>query len=199
MLNIIRRAAASLLALLSFTSLPAAAQVDPFLGEIRCFAFNFAPKGWAPLNGQLLSISQNTALFALLGTQFGGNGTNNFALPDMRSRSLVDMGQGPGLSSYAMGQTSGAETASLNVANMPAHTHMVAPLGSNNDANSVSPSGKVPAAKARTTLYTDPLNVVSMAGTQTSSTGGGQAFDIRSPTLTVNCAIALSGIFPSQN
>ena len=98
---------------------------EPFLGEIRMFGFGFAPQGWAPCNGQLLPISQNTALFSLLGTTYGGDGRTTFALPDMRSRVPVCQGQGPGLSSYAEGQAGGAETVTLAATQMPGHTHPV--------------------------------------------------------------------------
>ena len=178
---------------------PAFAQVEPFLGQIMCGAWNFAPRGWAMANGQILPIAQNTALFSLLGTQYGGNGTTNFALPDLRGRAMTHLGQGPGLSDYQIGQTGGTETNTLLASQMPAHAHSYAPPASNNDANSVSPAGKVPAAKARTTLYTDPTNLVAEAAGLTSSTGGGQAINNLQPYLTLNCVIALQGIFPSRN
>src|SRR6478736_3565120 len=96
---------------------------DQFLAEIRIFGFNFAPTGWALCNGQLLPISQNTALFSLLGTTYGGNGTSNFALPNLQDRMAVGAGQGPGLSNYTLGQTGGTNTATLSVATMPSHNH----------------------------------------------------------------------------
>ena len=178
---------------------PVSAQADPFLGQIMCGAWNFAPRGWALANGQLLPINQNQALFSLLGTQYGGDGTTNFALPDLRGRSMVHFGQGPGLSDYSQGQVSGSETNTLVAAQMPAHSHTVAPLASNNDATSVSPAGKVPAAKARTTLYADPTNTVAQAVSVTSAAGGGQPVNNLQPYLTLNCVIALQGIFPSRN
>ena len=178
---------------------PASAQAEPFLGQIMCGAWNFAPRGWAMANGQILPIAQNTALFSLLGTQYGGNGNTNFALPDLRGRAMTHFGQGPGLSVYEVGQTGGTETNTLLASQLPAHAHSYAPPASNNDANSVSPAGKVPAAKARTTLYTDPTNLVAEAAGLTSSTGGGQAINNLQPYLTLNCVIALQGIFPSRN
>ena len=178
---------------------PASAQAEPLFGQIMCGAWNFAPRGWAMANGQILPIAQNTALFSLLGTQYGGNGTTNFALPDLRGRAMTHFGQGPGLSVYEVGQTGGTETNTLLASQLPAHAHSYAPPASNNDANSVSPAGKVPAAKARTTLYTDPTNLVAEAAGLTSSTGGGQAINNLQPYLTLNCVIALQGIFPSRN
>src|SRR5450432_4246783 len=99
---------------------------EPFLGEIRAVAFTFAPRGWAECNGQLLSISQNTALFSLLGTFYGGNGTNNFALPDLRSRVAVHAGQGAGLSNYDVGERTGSETVTLIQTQLPPHSHSLA-------------------------------------------------------------------------
>jgi microcystin-dependent protein len=99
---------------------------QPFLGEIRMFGFNFPPRGWALCNGQILSIAQNTALFALLGTMYGGNGQTTFALPDLRSRVPLHMGQGPGLSSYTLGQAAGSESVTLTTPQLPSHNHPVA-------------------------------------------------------------------------
>ena len=173
---------------------------EAFLGEVRCFGFNFVPRGWAALDGTLLSISQNNALFALLGTQFGGDGRTTFALPDMRGRSLINVGQGPGMGlNTQVGETGGSETVALATSQLPPHSHLVAPLGSTNDANAVSPEGKVPAAKSRTTLYTDVGHTVAMAATTTSSVGSGQPVPTRSPYLALTCAMATQGIFPSRN
>src|SRR3984893_4324338 len=112
---------------------------EPFLGQIMLVGFNFAPQGWAFCNGQLLSISQNTALFSLLGTTYGGNGTTNFALPDLRGRAAVGFGQGPGLSNYDLGQSTGSEMVTLTVGQMPAHNHLVAANAAT--ATASSPSG----------------------------------------------------------
>src|SRR6266480_4308295 len=112
---------------------------EPFLGEIRTFGFNFAPRGWAQCNGQLLSISQNTALFSLLGTTYGGNGQTTFALPDLRSRVPIHQGQGPGLSQYSIGQSAGNESVTLNQSQMPAHIHPVAMPCNTDDPNAGSP------------------------------------------------------------
>jgi microcystin-dependent protein len=192
----------ALVALTAFTGLqavPVAAQAtEPFLGQIMCAGFNFAPNGWARLDGQLLSISQNTALFALLGTTYGGNGVSTFALPDMRGRTIISDGQGPGLSNHTVGEAAGQENTTLNTTNLPPHAHTFAPLGSTNDATSVSPAGKVASTKARTTLYADPSNIVPMQASSTGTTGGGLPFNNMQPYLTINCFIALQGVFPSR-
>lgn len=189
----------SLVLLSSLAATPAAAQSEPFIGQIMCAGFNFAPRGWALLNGQLLPIAQNTALFSLLGTNFGGDGRTTFALPDMRGRFITHMGAGPGLTARTIGETGGAEATNLTLAQLPPHTHTLAPRASNNDANSMSPAGMVPAAKARTTLYAAPGNTVSMAPSTTSSAGSGQPVPMMPPFLTVNCFIATQGIFPARD
>ena len=174
------------------------AQAEPFIGQIMCAGFNFAPKGWARLDGQLMSIAQNTALFSLLGTTYGGNGTTNFALPDMRGRALLHDGQGPGLTQHFEGAVEGSETVTLSNAQMPAHTHSVTPLGSSADATQVSPANGVPASKARTTLYAPGPGTIPMAPVTTSAAGANQPVSIMQPTLTVECFIAVEGIFPSR-
>ena len=176
----------------------AQAQSEPFLGQIMCAGFNFAPRGWARLDGQLMSIAQNTALFSLLGTTYGGNGTTNFALPDMRGRALLHDGQGPGLSQHFEGAAEGSETVTLSNAQMPAHTHSVTPLGSSGDATQVSPANGVPASKARTTLYAPGPGTIPMAPVTTSAAGANQPVSIMQPTLTVECFIAVEGVFPSR-
>lgn len=179
--------------------MPAAAQAtEPFLGQIMCAGFNFAPVGWARLDGQLLSIAQNTALFALLGTTYGGDGRTTFALPDMRGRAIISDGQGPGLTNHTIGEAGGQETTTLNVANLPPHSHTFAPLGSTNDATSISPAGKVASSKARTTLYADPANTVAMQASSTSVVGGGIPINNMQPYVTINCFMAMQGVFPSR-
>ncbi len=168
---------------------------EPFLGEIRLFGFNFAPSGWAMCNGQVLPINQNQALFALLGTQYGGNGTSNFALPDLRSRIPLHQGQGNGLSSYVIGSTIGAETVQLTQAQMPSHSHQA--HASNAKATSKNPSGLVPGHPPEDT-YAAPDGTIMNAGT-IAATGGSQPFDNRQPLLVLNFCIALQGIFPSRN
>ena len=168
---------------------------EPFLGEIRLFGFNFAPNGWAMCNGQLLPINQNQALFALLGTQYGGNGTSTFALPDLRSRLPLHQGQGNGLSSYTIGETIGAETVTLTQAQLPSHSHQA--HASNVKATSKNPSGLVPGHPPDDT-YAAPDGTIMNAGT-IAATGGSQPFDNRQPLLVLNFCIALAGIFPSRN
>ena len=179
---------------------PASAQAtDPFLGQIMCGAFNFPPKGWARLDGQILSISQNTALFALLGTNFGGNGQTTFALPDLRGRVLIHDGTGPGLTSHTLGEDGGAEQVTLSSAQLPAHSHLVTPLGSNADATQQSPADGVWPTKARTTLYAPGPGGVAMSPIVTSPTGQNAPVPTVPPYLVINCFIAVTGIFPSRN
>ncbi len=179
---------------------PAAAQAsDPFLGQIMCGIYNFTPRGWAPLNGQLLSIAQNSALFALIGTTYGGNGQTTFGLPDMRGRFPMHVGNGPGLTPRTLGESSGTETVSLTTSNLPPHTHSVTPLGSNADATQVSPANGVPATKGRTTLYAPGPGTVTMAPTTSGSTGGNQPVNNMPPYVVVNCYIAVQGVFPSRD
>lgn len=167
----------------------------PFLGEIRQTSFAFAPKGWALCNGQLLPISQNQALFSLLGTTYGGNGINNFALPDLRGRSPVHVSP-----SQQLGTLLGEEAHALSVNELPAHTHGL--HGCADLANNTSPSGNVPAAKGRggKDIYapgsspTQPMSPQAIA-----PTGGSQPHENMQPFTTVNFIIAMTGIFPSRN
>jgi len=191
--------AAASLSLASLHGTASAQASDPFLGQIMCAGFNFAPRGWAELNGQLLAISQNTALFALLGTQYGGNGVTTFALPDMRGRVLIHAGQGPGLTLRDQGESAGSEQVTLNNAQLPAHTHTVTPLGSTADATLVSPANGVPPTKARTTLYAPGPGTIPMSPTLTSAAGSNSPVPVMQPYVTVRCFIALVGVFPSRN
>lgn len=187
---------ASLLLLASIVMpLLAAAQSgnEPYLGEIISVPFGFAPKGWALCEGQLLAISQNTALFSLLGTTFGGNGTSTFALPDLRGRTPIGAGQGPGLNNYDLGETGGEETVTLQVSQIPAHTHPV--FASSNVASLANPGGNVWAAQSQLLIYSSG-NSTTMA--PVGSTGGGQPHDNLSPYITINYIIALQGIFPTR-
>lgn len=177
---------------------------DPFLGEIKMAGFNFAPTGWALCQGQLLAISQNAALFSLLGTTFGGNGVNNFQLPDFRSRSPVGMGQGLGLSMVVQGEMSGVENVTLLQTQMPMHTHVVSVAGTATNPN-VTPSatnnvlgasgGGPGSASIWSTALTGP---VTLAPTQVGTAGGSQPVAIRNPYIGTNFIIALQGIFPSH-
>ena len=170
---------------------------QPFLGEIRLFPYNFAPRGWAFCNGQLLAIAQNTALFSLLGTTYGGNGQTTFALPDLRGRVPISSGQGTGLSNYDLGQVGGAESFTLLATQLPAHNHPVAPPCSTDDPNAGSPKNNFPATVG-TAIYSTTSNASMGAGT-TGTTGGGQPVPNIQPYLTLNYCIALQGIFPARN
>ncbi len=168
---------------------------EPFLGEIRYVAFTFAPQGWAECNGQVMSISQNTALFSLLGTTYGGDGRSTFALPDMRGRVPIHAGQGPGLQDYFQGEVAGLESETLSVNQMPTHIH---PLGANSgEAALVSPTGNVLAAKQRVPLYNASQDTV-MGPNAIGPAGGNQPFDNRQPFLVMKCIIAVTGIFPPR-
>ena len=167
---------------------------DPYLGEIRIASFNFAPKGWAMFNGQLLPINQNQALFALLGTQFGGNGQTNFALPDMRGRMPIHEGAG-----YVMGQRGGAQTHTLTLAELPPHAHG---LKANTAlATGTSPAAALPGKKGRLgrDMFAAPANPTGLSEASVTPTGGSQPHQNMQPYLGVNFMIALVGIFPSYN
>ncbi len=170
---------------------------EPFIGEIRMFAGNFAPRGYALCDGQLLAVSQNDALFSLLGTIYGGDGRTTFGLPDLRGRVPIHMGQGPGLSDRPLGSQGGSETVTLSVAQMAQHAHgMVATtdFGSNN-----GPANQLPATAAGENLYSTGPSDSVMSDSTIGSTGGGQSMTNLMPTLCVNFIIALVGIFPSRN
>jgi microcystin-dependent protein len=168
--------------------------MEPFLGSIALFAFDWAPRGWARCDGALLSISSNTALFSLLGTTYGGNGQTTFALPDLRGRAPIHDGQGPGLSSWSAGQSAGAETVTLTTANLPAHNHGVQATAT---AASKSPAGNVPAYTADASSY-GASDGTTMAATMTANTGNSQPVSITQPVLAMNYCIAIEGIYPSR-
>lgn len=179
--------------------LPAAAQSEPFIGQIMCAGYNFTPRGWAPLDGQLLPIAQNQALFSLLGTTYGGDGRTTFGLPDMRGRSLVHVGNGPGLTPRSLGERGGAETHTLTPSQMPAHTHSVAPRASTATGSASSPAGGVPASRPRVPLFEAGSGNTDMAAVTSSPAGGNQPVPQMPPFVTVNCYIALVGVFPSRD
>ena len=166
---------------------------DPFVAEIRIFTGNFAPTGWAFCDGQLLPISQNTALFSLLGTMYGGNGTTNFALPDLRGRHPMGVGQGPGLSDRAQGEVVGSETVTLLTSEIPAHTHPV--VASSAGATSESPAG-ASFAEGDADNYASGAASVDMAST--AATGGSSPHNNLQPYLACNFIIALQGVFPPR-
>jgi microcystin-dependent protein len=202
---------------------PSARAQEQFLGEIRWVAFDFAPVGWAQCQGQILPINQNQALFALLGTTFGGDGKSTFALPDLRSRVAVGDGQGTGLSSYVIGQTGGQESVTLSIAQLAphahplsAHTHPIPPLAVSLPATSAagtttSPAGNLPATTHQKDYHPGPANTQLAAGATTAAastgsaaptvgtTGGGQPVPTVMPYQALHCIIALTGIFPSRN
>jgi microcystin-dependent protein len=174
---------------------------DPFLGEVRLFAGNFAPIGWALCNGQLLSIQQNTALFALLGTTYGGNGQTTFALPDYRGRVPIGMGQGPGLSNVNIGEVSGQETVTLTANQIPSHDHDWMVVGTANNAGqekggtsaSALGSGSLVYSTGATSTTLDPATV------QPAPTAPTAGHENMAPYLAINFIMALEGIFPSRN
>jgi microcystin-dependent protein len=168
---------------------------DPFLGEIRLFSFNYAPRGWALCNGQLLPISQNQALFSVLGTTFGGDGRTTFGLPNMQSRIPVHVGQGVGLSNYVLGEAAGVESVTLSIAEMPAHPHTA--QGFNGTGN-LGPTAQNTWAGAGSNPYTTTSNSSMNPATIASNPGGAPHSNL-APYLAVTFAIALQGIFPSRN
>jgi len=168
---------------------------SPFLGEITLFGFNFAPRGWALCSGQLLPINQNDALFSILGTTYGGNGTTSFALPDLRGRTPIHGGTGPGLSNYVLGQQGGTENVTLLSSQMPSHQHTAS-------ASSGAPAVASPAAAAwasgGSSAYQASANTI-MSANAFANAGGNQAHNNQQPSLALNYCIALFGIFPSPN
>ncbi|XOV67168.1 MAG: phage tail protein [Fluviicola sp.] len=183
--------------------------MEPFLGQIQPFGFNFAPRGWAFCEGQLLPISANTALFSLLGTIYGGDGRTTFALPDLRGRVAIHHGHGPGLSSYRIGQRGGSEVNYLTIPQLPSHNHAAAGTlkayfqpptggGSTNNPNGASLSGS-----AGTNIYSNQAENVNLNANNVTvtvgNTGGSQGVNNIQPYLAVSWCIALVGIFPSRS
>jgi microcystin-dependent protein len=171
---------------------------DPFVAEIRIFPFNFAPRGWAWCDGQLLPLSQNTALFSLLGTTYGGNGKSNFALPNLQGSAPMHPGQGRGLSLHDLGETGGTETVTLLDSEIPSHTHTL--RASSEDADLKSPSAtRSMARSAGGFLYqTTTTNLQSMSGSALAPAGGDQPHNNMMPYLTFYFNIALQGVFPPR-
>ncbi len=186
------------LVLLSASTSLLKAQFEPFIGQIAFVPYNFVPQGWAACNGQTLPIAQNQALYSLLGTTYGGNGTTTFALPDMRGRVLVHEGQAPeGGTTYTMGQKGGAESVTLQVTQMPAHNHTINAVTAEGNQN--SPANAVPAdTKVLDKEYSDATPNTQMKATMVNPAGGGQAHENRPPFVTLKCIIALTGIYPSH-
>jgi microcystin-dependent protein len=173
--------------------------MDPLLASIVLFAGNFAPRGWLFCEGQILSISQNTALFSLLGTTYGGDGRSTFALPDLRGRVPIHPGTGPGLSNYILGEMAGTENTTLLINNMPAHNHTLNAVSDAGDT--AAPAGALPAnTGALDKEYKAAAGTgVAMKATAIGITGGSQPFSIMQPFLALNYIIAINGIFPSRN
>jgi microcystin-dependent protein len=170
---------------------------EAFLGTIRLVGFNFAPVGWALCQGQAMPISQNTALFSLIGTTFGGDGMQTFNLPDLRGRVAVGQGQGPGLSPYAQGQTGGQEEVLLNIQQVPAHSHTLMAAGNMTTPNP-GPTVALGTPAATVKMYGADAPA-PLAASSIGNFGGGAPHENRQPFLTLNFIIALQGIFPSQN
>lgn len=164
---------------------------EPFLAEVRMVGFNFAPRGWAFCDGQILPINQNQSLYSLLGTTYGGDGRTSFALPDLRGRTPIHVGEG-----HRQGQKSGEETHTLSAAEMPNHDHVLQATA--NDGKTPIPIGKV-LARTPNAIYRDPTDLKNMNAAGVANVGGGQAHENMQPYLAVNFCIALQGLFPSRN
>jgi len=169
---------------------------DPFVAEIRIFPFNFAPKGWAFCDGQLLPLSQNTALFSLLGTTYGGDGKSNFALPNMQGNAPMHPGQGPGLSLHDLGETGGSETVSLLESEIPFHSHAANASGA--DGTTGIPSANLVANGVGVNMYTPTLTATMLNPNALAPAGGDQPHNNMQPYLTLNFCIALQGVFPPR-
>ena len=173
---------------------------DPFVAEIRIFPFNFAPRGWAWCDGQLLPLSQNTALFSLLGTTYGGNGKSNFALPDLQGRAPMHPGQGPGLSLHDLGETGGSDTVTLLESEIPSHSHTLRASTDDGDLKAPDPSRSLARSIGGFTYQQNPPqgNLVSMAPEALAPAGGDGPHNNMMPHLTFYFCIALQGVFPPR-
>ena len=176
---------------------------DPFIGQILLVGFNFAPVGWHLCDGTLLSIQQNTALFSLLGTTYGGDGINNFALPDLRSRVPIGIGQGNGLSLYTIGETTGAESVTLLASQIPSHNHTInadnaTTNGATTPANNYVAAGSS-GGRPTNNFSTAVTSATTLNGNTVSHFGGNQPHNNIQPVLALNYIIALNGIFPSRS
>ena len=185
--------------------------MEPFIGEIMLFAGNFAPRGWAFCNGQILNISQNSALFSIIGTTYGGNGVQTFALPNLQGRTPIHFGQGHGLKPVDLGETLGFDTVTLNQANLPDHTHSAALTALNLPVNDIDGEGDIKQPSKGVLANTGGEQYSSSANSshayssanlgtiQVASTGNNIPFDVHQPSLALNYCIALEGIFPSRS
>lgn len=190
--------AASAAMVTCMTAAPANAGTDAYIGEVTPVAFNFCPRATARMDGQLLAISTNTALFSLLGTQYGGDGRTTFALPDLRGRVPMHQGTGPGLSPRPIGQRSGSETNTLNTLQLPSHNHSLN-INNNAPADSGNPTGNR-FARSSTLIYEDTAAVTgTMASDTVGNTGSNQPVNNMQPYLVINYCIATQGIFPPRS
>ena len=171
---------------------------DPFVAEIRIFPFNFAPKGWAWCDGQLLPLSQNTALFSLLGTTYGGNGKSNFALPDLQGRAPMHPGQGPGLSLHDLGETGGSETVTLLESEIPSHSHTARAVSDPADLQAPTPARALGRSGNGFAYFPPPPVNATLAPETLPPAGGDQPHNNLQPYLTFYFNIALQGVFPPR-
>jgi len=171
---------------------------EPFIGEVRFVGFNFAPRGWAKCDGQILPINTNQSLYSILGTTYGGDGRTTFALPDMRGRTPIHRGNGPGLSSYILGQKGGAESITLTTAQIPSHHHAL--KGISSSARTSTPTGNVLARpRSNLKIYDDSVPNIALHNDSVGQTGNASAINNMQPSTTLNCIIALQGLFPPRN
>jgi microcystin-dependent protein len=172
--------------------------MDPFVAEIRIFPFNFAPKGWAWCDGQLLPLSQNTALFSLLGTNYGGNGKSNFSLPDLQGRTPMHPGQGPGLSLHDLGEIGGSDTVTLLDSEIPSHSHTL--MAASLNSQSTTPTNNSLGRGNPVKVYAAPGTPATLMDVNSiAPTGGNQPHNNMMPYLTMYFCIALQGVFPSRS
>lgn len=183
-------------ALVSMPAKETLAGANPFIGEIMWVGYNFCPRGWTEADGQLLPISENSALFSLYGTTYGGDGRTTFALPDLRGRVSIHTGQGPGLSDYSLGQKSGLEVVTLTANEIPAHNHTLNVSGGAVDKNAAGSILGSPKQK----IYDAPVAAsTTLASSAISDSGGGMSHENRPPYLTLRACIALTGVYPSRD
>jgi microcystin-dependent protein len=173
--------------------------MDPFVAEIRIFPFNFAPKGWAFCDGQILPLSQNTALFSLLGTTYGGDGKSNFALPNMQGNAPMHPGQGPGLSLHDLGETGGSDTVSLLESEIPSHSHTMRAHNLDQADHQVpSPQTSIAQSANGSAFQTTTSGLVTLSDSVLAPAGGDQPHNNMQPYLTLNFCIALQGVYPPR-
>jgi microcystin-dependent protein len=172
--------------------------MDPFVAECRIFPFNFAPKGWAFCDGQILPLSQNTALFSLLGTTYGGDGKSNFALPNMQGNAVMHPGQGPGLSLHDLGETGGSDTVTLLESEIPAHAHTLRAVTDPGDLKIPTPTRSIARSQGSNAYKTTTQNITQFNDQALAPAGGDQPHNNMQPYLTLNFCIALQGVYPPR-